>query len=355
MVGEVLDLVGNRAAVDLAQRGQRLAQRLAGHVHAQQRGRNPRLQLGCERRDQPCLVERGIAERLRAERIEARGEMAVHPMGLDERHRRGDTAEERLVDLGRQCVRRLGSRLGRWLGGRRRGGRVPRPPARMPVAALERLEQAQQAGMRGNERAVAALEELPPLLGDRVGVLEVVLEHEPGVAGVQAVDFRACSSSIVERFLGGDRDRHARRPAHDRGGRRRCPRCRVFRVVIRADDEREQDRDREQARRALDERRAPRRRSRPSRGSPRRRRRPSSHPSVVSCAHPWPVLMLPPLLARAPRILRRPPRGGSGRSGRMCRRRQSQGADPARARRAVAAPSSGRGSALIAHQTTAQM
>ena len=106
MVGEVLDLVGHRAAVDLTEVRQRLLQRLAGDVDAEERGGNALLQLGRERRDQPRLVQRRVAERLGAERVEAGGEMAVHAMGLDERHRRGDGAEQRLVDLGR------GGRLG---------------------------------------------------------------------------------------------------------------------------------------------------------------------------------------------------------------------------------------------------
>jgi hypothetical protein len=57
-----------------------------------------------------------------------------------------------------------------------------------PVRALERLQQAEQAGMRLDELAVAALEERAPLGRDRVGILEVVLEQQPGVAGVEPVD-----------------------------------------------------------------------------------------------------------------------------------------------------------------------
>ena len=56
--------------------------------------------------------------------------------------------------------------------------------------------------MRGDELAVAALEELAPLGRDRIGVLEVVLEQEPGVAGVQPVDVlrahRLCCSNRDE-------------------------------------------------------------------------------------------------------------------------------------------------------------
>ena len=139
VIRKVLDLVGHRAGVDLAQRRERFLQRLAGDVHAQQLCRDPRLQLRRQRRDQARLVERGIAERLGAERVEARRQMAVHPVCLDESHCGSDAAEQGLVDRGRRCdCRALGLRSG--LGGRcsrrcRSGGR--RWGRRMPVAALE--------------------------------------------------------------------------------------------------------------------------------------------------------------------------------------------------------------------------
>ena len=72
----------------------------------------------------------------------------------------------------------------------------------MPVASVERLQQPQQAWVRRNELAVAALEELTPFSRDRVGILEVVLEQQTGVAGVQAVDVvrthRLCCSNRDE-------------------------------------------------------------------------------------------------------------------------------------------------------------
>ena len=61
--------------------------------------------------------------------------------------------------------------------------------------------------MRGDEGAVAALEELAPLGRDPVRVLEVVLEQQPRVAGVQPVDV-VPGHVLVERVLGDDRDRH---------------------------------------------------------------------------------------------------------------------------------------------------
>ena len=105
VVGHVLDLVGDRAAVDLAQSGQRLEQRLARNVDAEQLRRDSCLQLRRQRRDQPGLVEGGVAEGLRSERVEPCRKVPVHPVRLDERHRGGDTAEERLVDLaGDRCL-----------------------------------------------------------------------------------------------------------------------------------------------------------------------------------------------------------------------------------------------------------
>jgi hypothetical protein len=96
--------------------------------------------------------------------------VAVHPVRLDERHRGGDAAEQRLVD------RLGGCRRGRRLGGGR------------SVTVAEHLNEPLQPGVGGDELAVAALEELTPLGRDGVRVLEVVLEQEPGIARVQPVD-----------------------------------------------------------------------------------------------------------------------------------------------------------------------
>ena len=151
-------------------------------MDAEQRRGNALLQLRRQRRDQPRLVERRVAERLRAERIEPSGEVAVHAMRLDERHRRGDRAEQGLVDLGRR--RRL---CGGCRGRRCRSGDLGRA-AVGAVVALELLEQPQQTRMGGDEVAVAALEELAPLGRHRVRILEVVLEQQPRVSRVRPVD-----------------------------------------------------------------------------------------------------------------------------------------------------------------------
>ena len=90
VVGDVLDLVGDRAAVDLAQPRQRLEETVPLNIEPEQPGGYPRLQLRGERRYETRLVERRIACRLGAKRVEPRREVTVHPVGLHERHRRGD-------------------------------------------------------------------------------------------------------------------------------------------------------------------------------------------------------------------------------------------------------------------------
>ena len=98
VVGDVLDLVGDRARVDGAEERQRLEQRVPFDVEAEQGGRDARLQLGRQGRDEAGLVERRVTHRLGAERVEPGGQVPVHPVGLDERHGSGDAAEEVLVD-----------------------------------------------------------------------------------------------------------------------------------------------------------------------------------------------------------------------------------------------------------------
>ena len=95
VVRDVLDLVRDRAAVDLLEPRQDVGERLARNLDAEQRRRDLRLQLGRERRLQHLRLERRVADRLGAERVEAGGEMAVRAVRLHERHRRGDAAEQR--------------------------------------------------------------------------------------------------------------------------------------------------------------------------------------------------------------------------------------------------------------------
>ena len=94
VVGEVLDLVGDRPAVGLGEPRQHVGERLAGDGDAQDGGGDARLQLGRQLRLEAQRLERGIADRLGAERVEPRREVAVGAVRLDERHRGGDAAEE---------------------------------------------------------------------------------------------------------------------------------------------------------------------------------------------------------------------------------------------------------------------
>ena len=173
VVGDVLDLVRDRAGVRLAQPRQRVGERLALDVEAEERGGDARLQLRRQLRDQPLGLEGGIAGRLRAERVEMRGEVTVHPDRLDERHRRGDPAEELLV--GRRCRRR------RCSGRRRRRG------VSVPVGGRA-FEEPRQTGLPLQQYLGLALEQVAPLLRHGAGVVEVLLEEQRGVARVQPVD-----------------------------------------------------------------------------------------------------------------------------------------------------------------------
>ncbi len=173
MIGDVLDLVGERAGVRLPEVRQRLGERLARDVEAEHARRKPRLQLGRQLRNQTQRLERRVTGRLGAERIEVRSEVTVHAERLDERHRSRDAADELVVD-GRRC-RRLGDR----------GMSVFRVAVR---SVAERLEQPLQSGIRGEKVVGRAFEQRAPLARDRLRVLEVVLEQDGRVAGVEPVD-----------------------------------------------------------------------------------------------------------------------------------------------------------------------
>ena len=108
VVGEVLELVRDRAAVRLRELRQDVGERLAGNVHAQHGGGDLRLELGRQLRLEAQRFERGVADRLRAERVEPRREMPVRAMRLDERHRRRDAAEQPLVSAPAPAAGALG-------------------------------------------------------------------------------------------------------------------------------------------------------------------------------------------------------------------------------------------------------
>ena len=184
VIGDVFDLVRAGAAVDLPQPRQDVGEGLAGDVHAQEpRGDAPLERLG-QLGLQPLGLEGGIAHRFGAEGVEPGREVAVHPNRLDERHRGGDAAEQLVVDRRLGCGRRRGGRRRRGRLGRWRGG----CDGRVPVSVTKGLEQPGQPRERGDELAVAALEERSPLGRNRLGVLEVLLEERARKARVQAVN-----------------------------------------------------------------------------------------------------------------------------------------------------------------------
>ena len=100
VVGDVLDLVRDRARVDLAEVRERLEQGLAGHREPQQLGRNPSLQLGRQGRHEAGLVECRVTHRLRPERVEPRIQVPVGAVRLHQGHRRGHSRDELVVDRG---------------------------------------------------------------------------------------------------------------------------------------------------------------------------------------------------------------------------------------------------------------
>lgn len=85
-------------------------ERLPGHMHPQDLGRDLPHQIFGETRLQALGLERGISDGLAAERIEPRGEVAVHAMCLHERHRGGDSPEQngRRLGCGRCSVTSVG-------------------------------------------------------------------------------------------------------------------------------------------------------------------------------------------------------------------------------------------------------
>ena len=192
VVGQVLELVRDRAAVGLGELRQHVGERLAGHRHAQHRGGDARLQLRRQLRLEAQRLERRVADRLGAERVEPRREVTVGAVRLDERHRGGDAAEQLRVRL-----RAAAGAAGAATAARRLvavAGAVP-----LPLAARQRLEQARDPGVGRDELGITALEERAPLRRHRLGVLEVLVEQGARVAGIQAVDVVRRSSLCCTR------------------------------------------------------------------------------------------------------------------------------------------------------------
>ena len=128
-------------------------------------------------------LERGIAGRLGAERVEPRREMPVRAVRLDERHRRRDTFEQLVVGLGRR--RRASS-------GRSRRGRAP---------FVRRSSSRTRPGCSpSSSPSSRGLEERTPLLGDGRRVLEILLEQLTREARVQRVDVVRHDVSLAAAF-----------------------------------------------------------------------------------------------------------------------------------------------------------
>ncbi len=179
VVRDVLDLVRDRPHVDLLQPGQGVEQRLAFAREPQEPRGNLLLDLGRQRWIQTLGLERGIARRLGAERIEASREVTVHADRLHERHCRRDGGEQVEVGAFGGCRRLRRRRFHRR--SRRRNGR------RRAVSAVGRadVDDPGEPGQRREDCIVGALEELAPRGIDGLGILEVLLEEGADVAGVQ--------------------------------------------------------------------------------------------------------------------------------------------------------------------------
>ena len=185
VVGEVLDLVGDRAAVDLAQARIHVGERLALDVEPQERRGDARHERGRQLRDQPLRLERRVAGRLGAERVEVRCEVPVRAVRLHERHRRGDAADQLVVGSG-GCRRRCRRGRGRGLSLRRR--RRDRRPAVAAAVLPEALEQPGEPRLGREQLFRCALEEGAPFGRDGTRVVEVLLEQERRIARVQSID-----------------------------------------------------------------------------------------------------------------------------------------------------------------------
>ena len=109
--GDVLELVADRPAVGVAHPRQRLEQGFAGDADPQDRGGDPGHQLGGQ--VEVLGLQARVAFRLRAERVEAGGEVALGPVGLEQRGRRLDRLQQLLVDLAGDAGG-FGGRAPRW-------------------------------------------------------------------------------------------------------------------------------------------------------------------------------------------------------------------------------------------------
>ena len=168
VVRDVLDLVRHRPAVRLAQMRQRLRERIAGNGDPQNARRDLCLELGCERRMEVLGHEPGIADGIGAKRVESRGEVTVHPMRLDQSHRRGDAAQQILRN--RVGLDNDGSRT---VSARRVGVELTNTAYGRVVI---------------DDTVRRLFEDFPPCGIDRVGRFQVLVEEISNIAEIQAVD-----------------------------------------------------------------------------------------------------------------------------------------------------------------------
>ena len=210
MVGDVLDLVGDRAAVDLAKPRQRIARASPRARRGEGAGGDPLLELRGQRRLERSRSSAGSPDRLGAERIEVRVQVPVHAVRLHERHRGGDGSDQLAVSRCRS------SRWSRRLGGDRRRLRLGRRDRdrshAVPVVALPERDEPLEPGQRSDERVVGALEELAPLRVDGLGVVEIPLELLPRYPAFKPDDctfIGLVSAGLVEGAVGEDGHDHA--------------------------------------------------------------------------------------------------------------------------------------------------
>ena len=250
VVGDVLDLVGDRAAVDLAQPRVRVGERLRRRRRAAEAvpGCAPSARASASGSAARARVPGRPAARSRAGRVRAARWPCVR-YALTSDIAAATPPSSSLVRRRRLAARERGRS--------RQPAREPPPAdARSWPSPWKQLEQPRQAGLQREQRFGLALEERPPLGRHRARIVEVLLEEQRRVARVQSVDLRpghptpCCSraSGLPERTRGDDRDHHAEEEAGgDRHhGREREP---LVPSAHRGGDERDDDRGQDQAQR----------------------------------------------------------------------------------------------------------
>ena len=216
VVGDVLDLVRDRARVDLAQARQGLEQRLAGNAEPEQPCRDARLQLvgvsGGWSRDssragspigsEPSGSRRAF--RCPCVRYAFTSDIAAATPPRSSLVRSGGAA------AGASAVREAPARQ------RGRAARPsrdePRRRRRRRRRALVALDETLEARKRASHALVAPLEQLPPRGIDGLGVVEVLLEELADVSGVEAqIESQRGHGSVgsVEPAVGQHGDDHA--------------------------------------------------------------------------------------------------------------------------------------------------